>query len=76
MRSSREVRASDCQCQSSPSLEFDLSIHQRSEICGAADEAMLNTVKYFKDQRMERRLVSQDIAANSWLARVVSSRWL
>jgi hypothetical protein len=44
MRSSQVVRASDCQCQSRNSPGFDPSILRHSEICGAADEAVLNTV--------------------------------
>jgi hypothetical protein len=42
--SSLVVRASDCQCRSRNSPGFDPSILRHSEIWGAADEAMLNTV--------------------------------
>ena len=44
MRSSREVRASGCQCQSRNSPGFDPSILRHSGICGAADEVVLNTI--------------------------------
>jgi hypothetical protein len=44
MRSSREIRASDCQCQSRNSPGFDPSIPRHSRIRGAADEAVLNKV--------------------------------
>jgi hypothetical protein len=42
MRSSRVVRAYDCQCQSRNSPGFDPSILRHNGIWGAADEAMLN----------------------------------
>ncbi len=36
--------ASGCQCQSRNSPGFDPSIHRHREICGSADEAVLNNV--------------------------------
>ncbi len=44
IRSSRVVRASACQCRSRKSHGFDPSILGHSEIWGAADEEVLNTV--------------------------------
>ncbi len=44
MRSSRVVRASDCQCRSRKSPEFNPSILRHSGIGGAADEAVLKKV--------------------------------
>ncbi len=44
MRCSRVVRASDFQCRSRNSPGFDPSILRHSEIWGATDEAVLNTV--------------------------------
>jgi hypothetical protein len=43
MRSSRVVRASDSQCLSRNCPGFDPSILRHRGICGAADEAVLNT---------------------------------
>ncbi len=37
------VRASDCQCTSSNG--FNPSVRRHSGICGAADEAVLNTIR-------------------------------
>jgi hypothetical protein len=39
--------ASDCQCQSRNSTRFNPSILPHREKCGAAEEAVLNTGKYF-----------------------------
>ncbi len=44
MRSSREVRASDSQCQSRSCPGFDPSILRHSGIWGAADDTVLNKV--------------------------------
>ena len=44
MRSSRVVRASDCQCNNCNGPGFDPSIRRHSGIRVAADEAVLNTV--------------------------------
>jgi hypothetical protein len=44
MRSSRVVRASDCQCRRRNSPGFDPSFLPHSGILGAADESVLNTV--------------------------------
>jgi hypothetical protein len=44
MRSSKVVRASDCQCQSHNCSGFDPSILRHSGIWGAADEAVVNNV--------------------------------
>jgi hypothetical protein len=44
MRTSRVVKASDCQCQSRNSPGIDHSILQHSGIGGAADEAVLNKI--------------------------------
>ncbi len=44
MRSSRVVRASDCQCRSRNSPGFNPSLLPHSGIQGAADERVLNTV--------------------------------
>jgi hypothetical protein len=51
MRSSRVVRASGCQCQSSNSPGCDPSILRHSGIWGAADEAVLNTVQKMKNKK-------------------------
>ncbi len=45
MRSSLVVRASDCQCTSCNGPGFNPSIRRHSGIWGAADEAVLNTVR-------------------------------
>ncbi len=45
MRSSRVVRASDCQCTSCNGPGFNPSIRRHSGIWGAADEAVLNIVR-------------------------------
>ncbi len=45
MRSSLVVRASDCQCTRCNGPGFDPSIRRHSGIWGAADEAVLNTVR-------------------------------
>jgi hypothetical protein len=44
MRSSQVVRAIDCQCNICNGPGFDPSIRRHSGVCGAADEAVLNTV--------------------------------
>ncbi len=44
MRSSRVVRASDCQCQSRNNPGFDPSIFRHSGIWEAANEAVLNII--------------------------------
>ncbi len=46
MRYSREAKASDSQCRSRNCPAFDPSILRHSGILGAAEEAVLNTVKY------------------------------
>jgi hypothetical protein len=51
MRSSLVVRASDCQFRSRNSPGFDSSIFRHSGICGAADEAVLNTVPYIEEKK-------------------------
>ncbi len=45
MRYSLVVKASDCQCTSCNGPGFDPSIRRHSGIWGAADEAVLNTVR-------------------------------
>ncbi len=45
MRSSLVFRASDCQCTSCNGPGFDPSIRRHSDFWGAADEAVLNTVR-------------------------------
>ncbi len=51
MKSSRMVRASDCQCWSRNSPGFDPSILRHSGIWGAADDAVLNTVHREKNKK-------------------------
>ncbi len=51
MRSSLVVRASDCQCTSSNGPRFDPSIRRHSGIWGAADEAVLDTVRKKKKKK-------------------------
>ncbi len=52
MRSSRVVRASDCQCRSRNSPRFDPSILWHSGVWRAADEAVLNKVTFKKSPKM------------------------
>jgi hypothetical protein len=65
MRCSRVATASDSQCRSRNCPGFDPSIFQHSEICGAADEAVLNKVHTEKitlihkcQQRIQRGFVT------------------
>jgi hypothetical protein len=51
MRSGRVVRASNFQCQRCNSPGLDPSILRHSRILGAAHEAVLNKVRYFKKFR-------------------------
>ncbi len=51
MRSSRVIRASDCQCRIRNNSGFDPSILWHSEIWGAADEEVLNTVHRKKKKK-------------------------
>jgi hypothetical protein len=51
MRSSRVVRASDCQCRSRNSPGFDPCILRHSGFWGAADEAVFNTVHRKKNPK-------------------------
>jgi hypothetical protein len=52
MRSSRMIRASDCQCRSRNSSGFDPSILRHSGIWAAADpEAVLNTINSKKNKK-------------------------
>ncbi len=53
MRSSRVLKASDCQCQNRNSTGFDPSILGHSGIWGAADEAVLNKVLKKSEQKKE-----------------------
>jgi hypothetical protein len=48
MRSSRLVRASDCQCRSRNSPGFDPSILRHSRSGGATNETVLNKVPYIR----------------------------
>ncbi len=56
MRSSLVVRASDCQCTSCNGPGFDPSIRRHSGIWGAADEAVLNTVRKKIPQKIKKNL--------------------
>ncbi len=74
MRSSRVVRASDCQCQSLNGPGFDPSILRHSGIWGAADEAVLNKVheKTIKDRT---GTVQYAITMHTSSVRCCPARW-
>ncbi len=69
MRSSLVVRASDCQCTSCNGPGFDPSIRRHSGIWGAADEAVLNIVRMFRETSEEDELV-YDALLQQWFTLV------
>ncbi len=69
MRSSLVVRASDCQCTSCNGPGFNTSIRRHSGIWGAADEAVLNTVRKNKKspkKYLEKKHLFLHIWRNLW----------
>ncbi len=64
MRSNLVVRASDCQCTSCNGPGFDPSIRRRSGIWGAADEAVLNTVR--KKQKNKKKYLKKRVSYIEW----------
>jgi hypothetical protein len=78
MRSSRMVRAPDCQCQSGNTPGFNPSILRLSRIWGASDEAVLNIV-HKKDKMTVKKVLKMNLdmkqTRRGWLAQGWPGFW-